>query len=328
MSPGAIFESGPDGNFIYDRGYSGNGTYRTLCVRTCDGYYFPISFSTTSEYFPADARSCEALCPGTEARLFYYPNPGGGPENMTSITGEHVHVAANGVPIPHQHQFRLHLPAARRILDDRRRTAGCSSLSSTIRRRRRRARAPRRGKIRRPSPTAPAFYVPGAVNEEVRRLSADGRRPRRPPDPHRGASLLGQQGTGRRGDRARSELMMYGRHPAAWTYSPPSSEDDILALATGSTMKLVHSLQWTGRGDRSFEVQGAEHGVELSIIVEDMPPGGGPRLHRHPYGEAWVVVSGKAEFSDGTSTMIAGTGDVMFVGRETRTSSAASAKSR
>ena len=28
--------------------YRGDGrTYRTLCVRTCDGYYFPISFSTT-----------------------------------------------------------------------------------------------------------------------------------------------------------------------------------------------------------------------------------------------------------------------------------------
>ena len=79
-------------------------------------------------------------------------------------------------------------------------------------------------------------------------------------------------------------------------------------------MKLVHSLQWTGRGDRSFEVQGAEHGVELSIIAEDMPPGGGPKLHKHPYGEAWVVVSGKAEFSDGTNAMIAATGDIVFVG--------------
>jgi hypothetical protein len=87
-SPGGVLESGPDGNFLYDRGYAGNGTYSTVCVRTCDGYYFPISFSTTSDQFPNDARSCEALCPGSEARLFYYPNPGGGPENMTSITGE------------------------------------------------------------------------------------------------------------------------------------------------------------------------------------------------------------------------------------------------
>ena len=86
--PGGGFES-PGGTFTFEPDYySGDGTFRTLCVRTCDGYYFPISFSTTSEHFPADAQSCTAMCPGAEARLFYYPNPGGGPENMTSMTGE------------------------------------------------------------------------------------------------------------------------------------------------------------------------------------------------------------------------------------------------
>jgi hypothetical protein len=64
------------------------GTYRTLCVRTCDGYYFPISFSTTQDRLPEDARTCEAMCPGTEAKLFFHDNPGGGPENMTALDGE------------------------------------------------------------------------------------------------------------------------------------------------------------------------------------------------------------------------------------------------
>src|SRR5690606_21240858 len=39
------------------------GTFRTLCVRTCDGYYFPISFSTTTERFADDERACRAMCP-------------------------------------------------------------------------------------------------------------------------------------------------------------------------------------------------------------------------------------------------------------------------
>ena len=65
-------------------------------------------------------------------------------------------------------------------------------------------------------------------------------------------------------------------------------------------MKLLSSGQWTERGKPSFDVQGREHGVELCVILEDMPAGGGPKLHKHPYGEAWVVSSGKAEFSDGT----------------------------
>jgi mannose-6-phosphate isomerase-like protein (cupin superfamily) len=81
-------------------------------------------------------------------------------------------------------------------------------------------------------------------------------------------------------------------------------------------MKILRSGQWTDRSQPSFEVEGREHGVELSVIVEDMPAGRGPRLHKHPYGEAWVVCSGKAEFSDGTKTEAVGTGDVIFVGPE------------
>ena len=79
-------------------------------------------------------------------------------------------------------------------------------------------------------------------------------------------------------------------------------------------MKILRSGQFTERSRPSFDVEGREHGVELSVIVEDMPAGRGPRLHKHPYGETWVVYSGSAEFSDGTKTEAIGTGDVIFVG--------------
>jgi Protein of unknown function (DUF2865) len=61
-------------------------TYRTLCVRMCDGFYFPISFSTTSGSFTRDAEKCSASC-GEDARLFYYPNPGGDVDSMVDLTG-------------------------------------------------------------------------------------------------------------------------------------------------------------------------------------------------------------------------------------------------
>jgi Protein of unknown function (DUF2865). len=61
-------------------------TYRTLCVRLCDGYYFPISFATMRSEFARDADKCAASC-GSEARLFYHPNPGGDVEGMTDLTG-------------------------------------------------------------------------------------------------------------------------------------------------------------------------------------------------------------------------------------------------
>lgn len=79
-----------DTSRIDNRGWQtprGGGRYRTLCVRTCDGYYFPISFSTTRSRFSADAARCEASCQ-SPAKLFVYANPGGSPENMYDLQGK------------------------------------------------------------------------------------------------------------------------------------------------------------------------------------------------------------------------------------------------
>lgn len=45
-------------------------TYRTICVRSCDGFYFPISYSTVPSKFADDERSCQRLCPAAEVTLF------------------------------------------------------------------------------------------------------------------------------------------------------------------------------------------------------------------------------------------------------------------
>ncbi|MEO1718617.1 MAG: DUF2865 domain-containing protein [Pseudomonadota bacterium] len=50
-------------------------TYRTVCVRLCDGYYFPISPSTTRGRFGRDARKCASSC-GAPTRLYYQPAAG------------------------------------------------------------------------------------------------------------------------------------------------------------------------------------------------------------------------------------------------------------
>ena len=69
-NPGGIVPPG-----TVDPGLGGNG-YRTLCVRTCDGYYFPISFSTSPTRFAEDEQTCQKLCPATEAVLYSHRNPG------------------------------------------------------------------------------------------------------------------------------------------------------------------------------------------------------------------------------------------------------------
>jgi hypothetical protein len=51
-------------------------TYRTVCVRTCDGYYFPMNYATTRDHFEDDRAACEAQCPGQQVDLYFYRNPG------------------------------------------------------------------------------------------------------------------------------------------------------------------------------------------------------------------------------------------------------------
>lgn len=68
-----------------------SGSFRTLCVRTCDGYYFPISFNAPKGRLATDTNVCRALCPGTETRLYYHHNPGEEAEQaIAADTGEPI----------------------------------------------------------------------------------------------------------------------------------------------------------------------------------------------------------------------------------------------
>ena len=64
------------------------GTFRTVCVRTCDGAYFPVSFATVPARFPDDEKTCKALCPAAEASLYAYRNPGEDMNQAVSINGQ------------------------------------------------------------------------------------------------------------------------------------------------------------------------------------------------------------------------------------------------
>ncbi len=64
------------------------GGYRTLCVRSCDGYYFPIEYSASSSRFQADAAACQSMyAQAGEAQLFVQSNVDD-VANATSLSGE------------------------------------------------------------------------------------------------------------------------------------------------------------------------------------------------------------------------------------------------
>jgi mannose-6-phosphate isomerase-like protein (cupin superfamily) len=60
-------------------------------------------------------------------------------------------------------------------------------------------------------------------------------------------------------------------------------------------------------------LKGAEHGATISLILDESEPGHGPRLHRHPYDETWVVQEGHLTFQSGDEQLEAGPGDIVIV---------------
>jgi uncharacterized protein DUF2865 len=64
----------------------GRPTFRSLCVRLCDGYYFPISQATSPERFSRDADQCAQTCP-SGSRLFVHRNPGEDVDDMHDLQG-------------------------------------------------------------------------------------------------------------------------------------------------------------------------------------------------------------------------------------------------
>jgi hypothetical protein len=60
--------NGGDGQDLQELGRG----YRTTCVRTCDGYFFPMSYAASLADFERDQKSCDARCPGTEMQVFFH----------------------------------------------------------------------------------------------------------------------------------------------------------------------------------------------------------------------------------------------------------------
>jgi len=62
--------------------------YRTVCVRLCDGFYYPVNEAARAGNFPAEEKTCQSTC-SVPARLFYQKLPAGEDAGeMVSLTGE------------------------------------------------------------------------------------------------------------------------------------------------------------------------------------------------------------------------------------------------
>ncbi len=78
-------------------------------------------------------------------------------------------------------------------------------------------------------------------------------------------------------------------------------------------MTRVIDMADPARGDDPKEFQGYHQDAGVAFIVVDAPPGSGPKLHRHPYEEVFVVQEGRATFTAGNEVVEVSGGQVVVV---------------
>jgi hypothetical protein len=84
--PGPRMNEGGERKTDIGRTRTSTAKYRTLCVRLCDGFYWPMSHSTIRARFSRDAKQCENGCPG-RSQLFVQPSGSEDVEGMVDLKG-------------------------------------------------------------------------------------------------------------------------------------------------------------------------------------------------------------------------------------------------
>ncbi len=79
---------------------------RTICVRKCDGFFFPVSSNANSSRYGIDADLCRAACPNAETALFIQP-VGQDLDTAVSIDGMQPYTA-----LPNAFKYRKSFDAA------------------------------------------------------------------------------------------------------------------------------------------------------------------------------------------------------------------------
>lgn len=64
-----------------------SGYYRTFCVKLCDGFPIPMSYSTRPANFLSDDDRCQSNCASCESKLFYAPTDQG-VEQSVALDGQ------------------------------------------------------------------------------------------------------------------------------------------------------------------------------------------------------------------------------------------------
>ena len=74
----------------------------------------------------------------------------------------------------------------------------------------------------------------------------------------------------------------------------------------------------TAAGGQVRLLRGARYGLVTSVMDARVPPGVGPRPHRHPHAEIFVIHDGHARFDIDDEAIDASAGDVVIIPPDAR----------
>jgi hypothetical protein len=103
FGPKSVFAPGNDAPGMSAPG----GSYRTVCVRTCDGFYYPVSYATNPARFAEDEKTCRQSCPAAETQLYSHRNPGEDINQAVSVNSQQPYTA-----LPTAFRYRTSLDQA------------------------------------------------------------------------------------------------------------------------------------------------------------------------------------------------------------------------
>jgi hypothetical protein len=148
-----------------------SGTFRTVCVRTCDGFYYPISAATNPGRFAEDEKTCRQSCPAADVQLYSHRNPGEDINQAVSVAGQQPYTA-----LPNAFRYRTALDQscscrrpgeswsqALKNIEDTTVEQGDIVVNDQRARQLSQPRVDAQGKPVRPAPGAPARPEPKAV---------------------------------------------------------------------------------------------------------------------------------------------------------------------
>lgn len=78
-------------------------------------------------------------------------------------------------------------------------------------------------------------------------------------------------------------------------------------------MKIIGMKTIKSPNGEAATFQGFEHEANVSFFVVNFSPGKGPKKHRHPYEEIFIILDGEIEAVDDGKTQVLGSDTIVII---------------